>query len=320
MVNIIMPVYNTDRNLFMRAVYSTLTQTKKCLLTVVDDCSDEEYSKDYQNILNYLPVRVQYHKMPVNVGPGVCRQWGIDNGYQRADYVAFLDADDILLPHFVELTQTEALKNDADIVYSDIRSEGKARVNDTIEKLGDNTQWLHGKLYKREFLKKYNIGFLPMLRYNEDVYFNIVCSNLATKRAYVERETYVWHYNKQSLTRRMDYRHTYDYGNYQYALAQIYAIGHCAHHNTKENLGTVFGQLYFSYEYQQEIDLSKIAPLQKAIIENLSNSECLKEMIKSDVFMERMVDRAKCGLFGKPFHESLWAWFDWIKEVINGNV
>ena len=61
--------------------------------------------------------------------------------------------------------------------------------------------WFHGKIYKVSFLKNKNINFLTELRTDEDAYFNLIAWNSAEKRGELEETTYIWRYNKNSLTR-----------------------------------------------------------------------------------------------------------------------
>lgn len=49
----------------------------------------------------------------------------------------------------------------------------------------NNTTWLHGKIYRIDFLKDNDIRFLDSIKYNEDAYFNLVAAFLAKRRFHV---------------------------------------------------------------------------------------------------------------------------------------
>ena len=72
----------------------------------------------------------------------------------------------------------------------------------------DNT-WLFGKIYSRDFLQRNNIEFLDS-RENEDKGFNcqvILCSQKSNenKIKYIDRITYCWKWNKDSITRENNF-------------------------------------------------------------------------------------------------------------------
>lgn len=83
----------------------------------------------------------------------------------------------------------------------------------------------HGKCYRRKYLIDKNIRFDPQLRLNEDSYFNLVAFNGTEKHIRIPKETYLWRYNKNSLTRTEE-----DDGDFfarswdQYLLSQVRGI------------------------------------------------------------------------------------------------
>ena len=68
------------------------------LVHVIDDCSTEDLSPIIDMHKN-LNIRVTRNEK--NLGCGMTRQVGIDS--TTADYIAFLDSDDVLMPYTVEL-------------------------------------------------------------------------------------------------------------------------------------------------------------------------------------------------------------------------
>jgi len=125
MISIIIPAYNSASTI-VEALDSVLAQTlwdvrretlevsrKTCgevqyEVIIVDDCSKDntvEVVRDW--IKQYAPSHTSHisrftlHALPANGGPAKARNKGIQEAH--GDWIAFLDADDIWLPHKLEL-------------------------------------------------------------------------------------------------------------------------------------------------------------------------------------------------------------------------
>lgn len=99
-VSVIMPAYNAER-FINDAIKSVLSQTYSYWeLLIVDDCSSDSSAtiiKEYVEADN----RIVYFKTEQPSGsPCIPRNLGIQNAKGR--YIAFLDSDDVWLPHKLE--------------------------------------------------------------------------------------------------------------------------------------------------------------------------------------------------------------------------
>ena len=131
-----------------------------------------------------------------NSGPGIARQYGIDNS--NNPYIIFMDSDDVLAgPSEVQTLYNEIKDNDYDLVVSSFLEQ--LENNEMVEHFEDMT-WVHGKIYKRSFLETNKIRF-NNTRYNEDVGFNRKVFLYDSKIKYIDDITYIWCFNKNSLTR-----------------------------------------------------------------------------------------------------------------------
>lgn len=91
--SVIIPVYNRT-DLLKRALGSVLRQDFADFeVLVVDDGSDDDIKSVVDGISDS---RIHYHRQ-VNRGASAARNAGIDRA--RGEYVAFLDSDDVYLPH-----------------------------------------------------------------------------------------------------------------------------------------------------------------------------------------------------------------------------
>ena len=131
MVSVVIPAFNMA--LFVRdAVESVFNQTYTDYeLIIVDDGS----SDNTEEILQLYAGRIRYFKQ-TNAGVSAARNRGIQEA--KADYVAFLDADDLWLPDKLEL-QMQAFDNQKDLAlvacgYSVRGRDGKIVIRDVLRK------------------------------------------------------------------------------------------------------------------------------------------------------------------------------------------
>lgn len=220
MLEIGIPVYNALDTL-PKTLDSLIAQTKNnfiACLSLDGDGNEETYRKIAQEYIHRgLKIRIITSKE--NGGPGAARQRILDT--TQCDYIMFLDADDMLMPRAVEVLYGQAKREDFDIVRSSFIRE-EANKNDYV--LPQNMSvitWFHGKIYKVAFLKKKNINFLTELRTDEDAYFNLIAWNSAEKRGELEETTYIWRYNKNSLTRARAERIYFSDTHMYYIISQV---------------------------------------------------------------------------------------------------
>jgi len=115
LVSVIMPVYNCGRYIG-EAIESVLIQTyPKFELIIVDDGSTDNTREE---ILRYDDERIRYICQE-NKGPSSARNRAIKQA--RGQYIMPLDADDMMVPHFIisHLKEFERYP-EADLVYCDV--------------------------------------------------------------------------------------------------------------------------------------------------------------------------------------------------------
>lgn len=315
MLNIIMPIHNTNRRLFDRAIASVLTQTKRCLLTVVDDCSDEEYSNYYKEVCDKKGLG--YLRTPSNVGPGGARQYGIDKGYTNTDYIAFLDSDDILLPQFVEILTSEIQRTNSDVMIGMIIHQGKDHTTDNNIPTQVLGTWLHGKVYKRSYLEKNNIRFLDNIKCNEDVYFNNLALKLSKKVKMIEKDVYLWCNNQDSITRSISNREFYDKYNKDFFYAGLYSFEKILnnHQEFLDSTHNIYSQIYNSYHYEKEIghDTTKLDEDLRRVFSNFDLYQ------QSEKYYKVVLQSSATHMLDVCFTEGLKSWIErlqgYYKEV-----
>lgn len=198
MINLIIPMYNSEETI-ARALGSVVAQTRKnkVLTTIVDDCSTDNSAKIVKKFKDIIPIK--YIKNEVNhKKPGLVRQVGIDASV--CPYVMFMDSDDMLTPNAVEVLSRAVLQKDYDYVNSAFYQDNRADEYNIIK--SNQITWLHGNIYKRQFLVDNNIRFDD--KYNEDGSFNMKCYWLAKNKGRINQPLYFWMDNKESITRSDD--------------------------------------------------------------------------------------------------------------------
>ncbi len=281
MVTIIMPVHN-NKELFRQALESLCLQTKKLFrVYIVDDNSEE----DIQSIVSQFKdkLNIIYRKLNENIGPGLARQIGLDAIYKQKeqnpdlnlDYVMFMDSDDLLYPRAVEVLHREAIGHNVDMLYSQIMRDEKGGTGGVIDN-DNNTTWLHGKIYRVDFLKDNNIRFLDSIKYNEDAYFNLVAAFLAKRRFHVQEVTYLWRDNKKSVTRTNSLLFKKEH-NVEYLISQVEAILKILDSvKDAEGLIPTLSNIYCSYQYEKYLYHHNTNFINEKIIKIFNNPKIIK--------------------------------------------
>ena len=198
MIDVIIPAYN-NYDLIKNALASLSLQSisEKLNVYIVNDFSEKDYSEEislYKDKLKIVELNTGK-----NLGPGYARQYGIDNS--NSEFIVFLDSDDIFYSNFsLEDLYSNISSDDSDVVITNILEECP-QCNIMIY---NNNIWLHGKIYRREFLNKNNIRFNNSSS-NEDTGFNTLVSICSNKIKYVDILTYIWKYNEDSITRKNNF-------------------------------------------------------------------------------------------------------------------
>ena len=228
-IQFIIPYYGSSK-LLITAVDSIFKQTDTDdigLIVIDDNHKNLEGIAESTVALEYLQhktqdtsnqIQIKYIKNEQNLGVGKTRNVGLLHSF-GAEYVAFLDSDDELSENFVSTIRTRYTIHPSNVYI------GKYiyNVGDTVC-LANALTWLHGKVYKVDFLRRNNIVF-PPIRFNEDSGFNLMVYEM-TKNIHTlssDDAIYWWKENPESLT----YKHTdLTYSALNYAKSMVFAVEH----------------------------------------------------------------------------------------------
>lgn len=204
MIDVIIPAYNAhdtiERTLFSIAYQENV---KDLNVYIINDASKSDYSKEigfFENFINIKEV-----KLDKNVGPGVARQIGIDQS--NSQYIVFIDSDDVFSsPFALKVLYENIQRTNADVIISSFYEELEDGTK--IEHIDDSI-WLHGKIYRREFLDKNKIRFNNTYA-NEDNGFNQLIFLHDSNIVNIDDFTYIWTFNKKSITRMNNYEYSFE--------------------------------------------------------------------------------------------------------------
>ncbi|MFZ1798893.1 MAG: glycosyltransferase family 2 protein, partial [Chitinophagaceae bacterium] len=116
LISIIMPAYNVEK-FIERTIKSIIAQTyKHWELIIIDDGSTDGTKKIIDTYLN-IDTRIKYVYQE-NGRQGKARNKGIENA--QSDLIAFMDADDMLLPEMLQEQFTLLKQTNADLVFSSV--------------------------------------------------------------------------------------------------------------------------------------------------------------------------------------------------------
>lgn len=236
-IDVIIPAYNVPDNILFRCLASIACQdiVSELEVTIVDDASTEQ---NYQAIADYFSsiMKIKILRYETNGGPGVARQYGIDN--TSNGYMTFIDADDTFNGAFA----LKALRNGIEMnngiyhmcvgTFDEVHEEGLAPGDGPILMAHEQDMvWMFGKLYRRSFIDKYKIHFHESSRANEDNGFNTMirlCSSDQEQINFIAAHVYYWHENPNSITRANDCQYSYGSSErdsfYGYVENMIFAI------------------------------------------------------------------------------------------------
>lgn len=284
MVGVIIPLYKA-LDTIRDTLDSLVVQTKKDFITIpVVDGDNIDYSEIWEEYgnrgLNIKPIVLKE-----NGGPGVARQAGIDAA-AMCTYLIFCDADDLLLPQAVKTLSREIMVNNGDILKCNFIIEESNASNRIVDALKTPVQWMHGTIYRRQFLVDKNIRFLPNIRYCEDSYFNLVAHCCAEKDLRLEEPVYLWRENKNSITHTFgDSKNRFIQTFTQYIPGQLLAIQKILEIKGEMAIPSLCATIFNVYQYMQLSKFYDVDPHElDQYFEVLKNNEKFQKDITTPEF------------------------------------
>ena len=203
LLDIIIPQYSENEEVISNLLNSINNQNNvdfsQIRITIVNDFSNVILNDEFLHSFNNLDI--DYIRNDKNTGPGLARQKGFDN--TNGLYVMYCDSDDELYDlNSLWVIMDFITKYEPDYLVSNIAIENEFGEYE-IKKNKDTFPWMHGKVYKRQFLVDNEIRFHDDIRHVEDGYYTTCVLGVIDKEKikYLDYATYKWKNNTSSLTR-----------------------------------------------------------------------------------------------------------------------
>lgn len=151
--------------------------------------------------LNSYPYKVEYYKEKHH-GVSATRNACLDHAV--ADYVMFCDADDMFYNACgLYILFREMNLEPFDAMVSVFTEETRDPITNEVVYINHDmdSTFVHGKVYRREYLIKQNIRFNPALTIHEDSYFNCLAQKCAKEVKFCPTPFYLWKWRDDSVCR-----------------------------------------------------------------------------------------------------------------------
>lgn len=231
-ISVIIPIYKVPKKYLQECFDSLIVQTfQECEFILISDGASKEICsicKEY----TARDSRFNFIKRE-HVGVSATRNYGIEQAH--GEYITFVDSDDFILHNAVEIWYKQAKKWNSDIFVTNYaessihkndlekylwKSISVASINNLEleqvlrELISPNSNSIPrgpcGKLYRREFLFRYNLRFNPHLKIGEDLVFNFVCFSKASIISFYPKILYFYRNNTESVTRAFNCNYFHD--------------------------------------------------------------------------------------------------------------
>ena len=225
-IDVIVPCYKAHKVL-PRLLGSIISQVivDDLEVTLVNDGDEENYKEIVKQFSPF--VKIQEVKLEKNGGPGAARRYGYEQ--TSNPLVTWIDADDTFSGAFaLKLLRQELLENPVNSMCfgTFVEEHAEAQPKPVYMAHPNDTIWMFGKLYRRDFLDMHDIK-MNNTRANEDNGFNMLCKLMCDQYhqiKFIPDVVYYWHTNENSITRINNYQYSYDQSFVGYTENMIWAF------------------------------------------------------------------------------------------------
>lgn len=181
---------------------------------IASDGADNALEKAF---FDNFPFNAQYSALP-RKGTRATRNALLDMA--TADYVMFCDADDVFSSADGLATLLQAAESGPDVVsvpfYAEVKDGDGFRYN----RVPNNTVWLQGKIFRRDYLTENAIRFDEIANYG-DMCFLWQAFRFTKNIRYLSDCFYTWKWNVKSVTREKPFFVVRNYGRMLNAYSRL---------------------------------------------------------------------------------------------------
>ncbi|MCI6932082.1 MAG: glycosyltransferase [Tenericutes bacterium] len=220
LVSIVLPIYNISEDFLKKCIDSLIKQTHENIEIILVDDGSTNNSLELCNSYSKKDKRIKVIHQE-NSGVSVARNRGLENS--KGKYVCFIDPDDWVKTNYIEKLLNCIEKNQAELVlcnctvsYNSNERKNDFMILDEEEKLLDRSQVIElqkqligkkicqyyppevaagvpwAKMFKKDFLSKNNLTFIPGMIRMQDNIFCLYAYELSNKVCFVNDRLYVY--------------------------------------------------------------------------------------------------------------------------------
>lgn len=201
-LQILIPQYNETEQILKPMLDSIALQQNvdfnEIGVIIVNDGSDVPLSNEF---LASYPYKIEYYK---NAHGGVSATRNACLDHARAEYVMFCDADDMfynMCGLWIVFREMEQGAFDGLVsVFVEETKDFETKKPTYINREMDST-FVHGKIWRRQYLIDKDIRWNPNLTIHEDSFFNIQATSLSENVKYCQTPFYLWKWRDDSVCR-----------------------------------------------------------------------------------------------------------------------
>jgi len=200
-LQILITQFNEDDKLIKPLLNSIELQQNidfKDVEVLIGNDGSETFISD--ELLKSYSYSIKYYKFEHSRLAG-CRKNLFD--ISSADYIMYCDADDMFLSNIAINLILDATKDDPECIVCNFAGEIPVDKDKYIYRLYENDAvFVHGKVYRRNFLTKHHIEWHSELHEHQDSAFNVLARSIAKKTKFIKISLYLWKYNPESISRK----------------------------------------------------------------------------------------------------------------------
>lgn len=223
-ISIIIPIYNTDVYL-KKCLDSILCECdNQAEIILVNDGSTDDSKKICEGYLKTYPNVVLFNNE--NHGVSYSRNFGLKKA--KGEWILFVDSDDMLKKGwYASLLENVDSKYDFVFYSSHVNGSKQFTKDEMLEFITGYNKNSFGfsspssKLYRRQFLKKFNILFKENIINGEDMLFNVECLKYSKNFTICGKSFYSYLINANSSTKNYNYKIFSSDLNFQIQLKEI---------------------------------------------------------------------------------------------------
>lgn len=301
LISIILPTYNSAKTL-EKTIQSVMCQSYlDWELIVVDDCSTDNTSEILSGLAS-KDSKIKFFRLDKNGGCYVARNEALKKA--SSEYVAFIDADDLYEPNYLQKLTETANRFNADVVWcnhkeqfidaegavcKEITHDHKLKSNELLEskelllkyfRMDSGSGALWNKIYKKEFLDSHKIIFDEKRRRSGDWVFNIEV--FRKKPKVVAIEDCLYSYIRSNANSVVASFHEEDFENYKRSLGLLKNL------NREFDLNTDMQGVYTDFLYNVISHLYRLVrsanTQKKKIINRIVEDSVLRNVLNANSY------------------------------------